>query len=205
MIPPKSVTQQLSRLRSEDPRIRDEAAAFIWGRYCQVLLDLVCQKLNRRLQRRIGAEDIVQRAFKSFFFRQQRGDYRLADRDDLLRLLVRMALNKTRGMAVREGRQRRDYRRDQTTMGTDASSGEGDGWLLEQLVERAPMPDEAAALADEVERRLAQLPEDLRHIALLKLEGYTNAEIAVLPARRCSVRTVERKLRLIREAWGAGD
>jgi RNA polymerase sigma-70 factor (ECF subfamily) len=170
-----------------------------------VLLDFVCQKLNRRLQRRVGAEDIVQGAFKSFFFRQQRGEYRLADRDDLLRLLVRMALNKARGVAVREARQRRDYRRDQTAAGADASPDEGDGWLLEQLVERAPRPDEAAALAEEVERRLTQLPEDLRNIALLKLEGYTNAAIASLPAWRCSVRTVERKLRLIREAWGAPD
>jgi hypothetical protein len=35
----------------------------------------------------------------------------------------------------------------------------------------------------------------------LKLEGYTNAKIAALPRWRCSLRTVERKLRLIPEAW----
>ena len=58
------------------------------------------------------------------------------------------------------------------------------------------------ALAEEAERRPAQLPDDLRLIALWKLEGYTNEEIASLPTMNCSVRTVERKLRLIREAWG---
>jgi hypothetical protein len=45
------------------------------------------------------------------------------------------------------------------------------------------------------------LPDDLRKIALWKLGGYTNAEIAALPDMGCTVRTVQRKLRLIREVW----
>jgi hypothetical protein len=74
--------------------------------------------------------------------------------------------------------------------------------LLEQALQGGPTPEEAAAVAEETERRLAQLPADLRRIALWKLEGYTNAEIAARPEMRCAERTVERKLRLIRETWG---
>jgi len=77
--------------------------------------------------------------------------------------------------------------------------------LLEQAKQGAPTPDEAAAFAEEVERWLALLPEDLRRIALYRLEGNTNAEIAALPEMGCSLRTVERKLRLIREAWDMPD
>jgi RNA polymerase sigma-70 factor, ECF subfamily len=199
---PRSVTQLLNRLRSEDNQIRDEAAALIWERYCGSLLELACRHLDQRLRRRIGGDDIVQATFKSFFLRQQRGEYTLANRDDLLRLLVQMTLFKTRRSATREGRKRRDYRRDQTASTLDAGPVDEEVQLGEPMQQGAPTPDEAAALADEAECRLRQLPDDLRRIALWKLEGYTHAEIAALPEMTCTVRTVERKLRLIREAWG---
>jgi hypothetical protein len=198
---PGSVTQLLGQLRSEDPSVHNDAAAAIWNQYCNLLLELACQNLSQRLQRRIGADDIVQHAFKSFFLRQQRGQYDLADRNDLLRLLVRITLNKVRGAANRESRRRRDYRRDETGSSVAARADSDDAWLLEQIESGRPTPDEAAMLADEAERKLATLPHDLRRIALYKLEGYTNAEMAEFPENRCSIRTVERKLRLIREAW----
>lgn len=125
----------------------------------------------------------------------------MADRNDLFQLLVRMTLNKVGSAATREARKRRDYRRDQTSADTTANEEKNDDWLLEQIECGEPSPDEAAALAEETEKRLRQLPDDLRRIALWKLEGYTNAEIAALPEMNCTVRTVERKLRLIREIW----
>jgi RNA polymerase sigma-70 factor (ECF subfamily) len=202
---PGSVTRLLGQLRSEDPRLRDEAAAAIWQHYCNRLLELACQHLDRRLRRRVGADDIVQRAFQSFFLRQQRGQFDLADRHDLLRLLVRMTLNKLRGAAAREGRGRRDYRLEQPADRPDADAGAADDWLRDLAERGAPTPDEAVALAEEAERRLAQLPDDLRRIAQYKLQGYTNPEIAALPEMGCAVRTVERKLKLIREAWDVPD
>ena len=85
-----------------------------------MLLDLACKNLDRRLRRRVGPDDIVQRTFKSFFLRHQRGQYDLADRKDLLRLLVTMTLNKARGTAAKESRGRRDFRREQTAAATMA-------------------------------------------------------------------------------------
>jgi len=113
-----------------------------------------------------------------------------------------MTLNKVRGAATREARLRRDYRRDQTATAANSDPGEDEGWWIEQAGEGEPTPDDAAALAVEAEERLTQLPADLRCIAQYKLEGYTNAEIAALPDMGCTERTVERKLKLIREAWG---
>ena len=49
-----------------------------------------------------------------------------------------------------------------------------------------------------------EIHERLRQIALWKLEGRTNQEIAVSLGYQ-SVRTVERKLRLIRGKWKASD
>ena len=45
------------------------------------------------------------------------------------------------------------------------------------------------------------LDEPLRRLALWKLEGYGNEEIAGKRMMDCGVRTVERKLSLIRQLW----
>jgi DNA-directed RNA polymerase specialized sigma24 family protein len=55
-------------------------------------------------------------------------------------------------------------------------------------------------VADEFQALLNQLSdEDLRTIALRKLEGFTNDEIAAQLG--CTVRTVGRRLSLIRSLW----
>ena len=64
---------------------------------------------------------------------------------------------------------------------------------------------EATQEAERLERRKVLYSEygeirvQLRTIALLKLEGHTNDEIAARIGR--SVPTVERRLRLIRQTW----
>ena len=65
---------------------------------------------------------------------------------------------------------------------------------------KEPTPALAAALIEEMDQRLKSLgAESLREVALMKLEGYTNAEIAA--HRDCKERTIERKLHLIRKLW----
>ena len=64
-----------------------------------------------------------------------------------------------------------------------------------------PTPAEAALLNEALERRLAEARRSgARQIALRKLEGYTNQELAAL--YDCTQRTIERKL-MIRARWGA--
>ena len=64
-----------------------------------------------------------------------------------------------------------------------------------------PTPADAAAFNDELERRLRALGDPvLRRIALCKLEGYTNKEIA-RELDNCTERTIERKLVRIRTRW----
>jgi DNA-directed RNA polymerase specialized sigma24 family protein len=71
---------------------------------------------------------------------------------------------------------------------------------LEELLTREPTPEEAAAMADECGRLLDLLGEpELRQVALWKVEGYTNEEIAA--RMDCVPRTVERKVRRIRLLW----
>lgn len=75
---------------------------------------------------------------------------------------------------------------------------------LEQVVGREPSPEFAAQVADECRRLLDRLKQpELKALALLKMEGHDNEEAAALLG--CALRTVERKLRLIRALWEQED
>ena len=85
----------------------------------------------------------------------------------------------------REGQQKR---------GGGADFGEAE---LDGIVGPEPTPEFAAEVAEEYRRLLAALADrELESVALWKMEGYTNAEIA--GRLGCAPRTVERKLQVIR-------
>ena len=60
-------------------------------------------------------------------------------------------------------------------------------------------------MTEELERRLNILPAPLRQIALWKLEGFTNEEIAKEKLLNRTERASKRKLALIREKWLSMD
>jgi RNA polymerase sigma factor (sigma-70 family) len=194
-----SVTHLIARLRSEDPGLGDEAARRIWERYLPRLLILARDHLDRRIRVLHDEEDVVQSMGRSFFNRLRRGDFDLSDRDALWALLVTITLNKARNATDRHFAARRDVRRRLPLPPSDGSRSDA---RHEAPVPAAaePTPEEAAVLNEALERRLRDLPEpDLRQVALMKLEGYTNHEIAEV--LECGERSVERKLNLIRKRW----
>ena len=62
-------------------------------------------------------------------------------------------------------------------------------------------PEQAIVLAEECRCRLERLEPELQSLALAKMEGYHNDEIA--RRLQCSVRTIERRLHQIRDIWKA--
>ena len=62
-----------------------------------------------------------------------------------------------------------------------------------------PEPTVVTGFTKEVREMLEGLDEPLQKIAMKKLEGYTNQEISA--NLRISLRSVERKLQLIRQKW----
>ena len=195
-----SVTRLIIDLRSDEPAVREVAARLVWGRYFQELLVLARSHLSARIRCREDEEDILQSMYKSFCIRQRRGDFDLANRDELWNLLVRITLRKARNTANRHLQGRRDVRREDAEAAVSNSRGDLPGTILDQIDSDGPTPAEAALLNEALERRFQMLNDaDLRQIALWKLEGYTNAEIAA--QLDCTVRTVERKLERIRAYW----
>ena len=75
--------------------------------------------------------------------------------------------------------------------------------LFWQIEGRDPSPEFAAIMAEECRRLLDSLgDESLRKVALLKVDGYTEEEIAA--QLDCSSRTIARKRDLIQDMW-AGE
>ena len=199
--PTGSVTQLIHRFRSGSPDASDEAARRVWERYLPRLLRLARSHLDRRIRVLQNEEDVVQSMGRSFFRRLRRGEFDLADRDALWALLVTITLNKARNAADRHLAARRDVRRERPLPPSDESRSDAPhGAFALEVAE--PTPAEVAAFNEALEQRLRDLPErDLRQVALMKLEGYTNREVA--EAMECSERSVERKLNLIRKRWEA--
>jgi DNA-directed RNA polymerase specialized sigma24 family protein len=200
-----SVTRLIIDLRCEEPALREVAARLVWGRYFRELLVLARNHLSARIRCREDEEDVLQSMYKSFCVRQRRGDFDLANRDELWNLLVRITLRKARNAANRHRQGRRDVRRETRKPGAEDSHANGTGTVLDQIDSDGPTPAEAALLNEALERRMKLLSEaPLRQIAQWKLEGYTNSEIAA--ELHCAQRTVERKLERIRCYWdGPGD
>ena len=190
-------------LRSNEPAVREVAARLVWGRYFQELLVLARNQLSARIRSREDEEDVLQSMYRSFCIRQRRGDFDLANRDELWNLLVRITLRKARNTANRHLQGKRDVRREDAEA-ADRPGEDLPGTILDRIDSDGPTPAEAALLNEALERRFQMLKDpDLRQIALWKLEGYTNAEIA--ERLQCTLRTVERKLERIRAYWGSSD
>ena len=195
-----SVTLLAQGLQSDDPAVRDAAARQIWQHYLGALLALARANLDARVRRREDEEDVLQSMYKSFCLRQQRGDYDLANRDQLWDLLVTITLRKARNAAQRHCFKIRDVRREQAGDGPGAEPSGPPCRALEGIEDSDPTPAQAAVLNEALERRLEALSDPgLRLIALRKLEGYTNREIAT--ERGVTERSVERKLQMIRNRW----
>jgi RNA polymerase sigma factor (sigma-70 family) len=193
----ESVTQVIHRLRSDDPRQRDEAARLVWEYYFRELLSLARRHLGWRIRQKVDPEDLLQSVYASVCRRQQRGEYELYDRDDFWRLLVSITLNKARNAAKWHQRAKRDVRREDALAAREGETGEGPGASLPDM---SPTPEEAVELAEELEQRIRSLGDPLlMQVALKKFEGLTNKEIA--EELDYTERTIERKLDSIRRKW----
>jgi DNA-directed RNA polymerase specialized sigma24 family protein len=174
-----SVTHWLDLLKAGDAA----AAQPLWERYFPALVQLARKYLSGVKRTAADEEDVALSAFDSFCRNAERGRFpRLDDRDNLWRLLAVITTRKALHQIRHEGKR--------PTVPAEP----------DLLLSREPDPALATALAGQCQRLLALLSEpELRSVALWKLEGLTNEEIAAKLG--CVPRTVERKLSLIRRAW----
>lgn len=186
-----SITLLLEQLRQEDPH----AAGQIWQRFFSKLIPLARAKLRALPHRAVDEEDILVSVFDRFFQAAQQDRFvRLQDRDDLWQILFLLTERKVADEYRAAATQKRG---GANTFHNRADPQASD---LQDLADREPGPEFVAALNDQLARALARLGEPTtREVAILRMEGYQNHEIA--DRLQISLSSVERKLRVIREVW----
>jgi DNA-directed RNA polymerase specialized sigma24 family protein len=193
-----SVTRWIGDLKAGG----DIAAQHLWERYFDRLVHLARNKLRGRARSPAveDEEDAALSAFDSFCRGASAGRFPvLTDRDDLWRLLVVLTLRKAADQLERQGAVKRGGR--QVAQPDVACSGEEvDGNVLDQIVGREPTPELAVMVIEQYRRVRSRLGDaTLQQVLDLRLEGYDRQEIAVRLG--CAVRTVTRKLDVIRQLW----
>jgi DNA-directed RNA polymerase specialized sigma24 family protein len=182
-----SVTNWLRAFQSGDR----EAVRRLWNRYFQRMIGLARERLGNSPRGVADEEDAALSAFDSFCQGVEQFQFPLLqNRDDLWRILVVLTVRKAVNLLKHGGRQKRG----------GGQIKESDQEVLQGLLSREPTPEVSAAMNEECVHLLDLLgDEDLRRLAILKLDGHTNSECATLLG--CARVTVQRMLNLIRETW----
>jgi DNA-directed RNA polymerase specialized sigma24 family protein len=184
----------------EDFKQGDEAAAKLWDRYFQRLVGLARKKLRQRYPR--GVEDGGDVALSAYhaFSQAARGNHfpHLQDREGLWKVLVTITERKVNDLVAREKAAKRGggMTQGESALGGVEDSTEVQG--LARVADPGPTPDLVVELDERFQQFLDSLADEkLLQTVVLKMEGYSNDEIAqrlqVVPP------TVRRWLRLLQE------
>lgn len=186
-----SITVFFSQLQ-EDHSL---AAEQLWRRFYPRMAALARKTLAGHPQRASDADDAVQSAFAVFCTRVRDGEFAIQDRDDLWNLLGLITKRKALAQVRRE---RTEKRGGGKTLGEGAlQKPDGSPLPLDQAASELAPPEFDTHVAE----LLDQLEPEVREIAVFRLMGYRNREIA--ERLQCTERKIERKLQLIRLAWEA--
>jgi RNA polymerase sigma factor (sigma-70 family) len=209
--PQGTVTRLIQKLKDGE----SQAAQRLWELYFRRMVGMAREKLKGMPKRVADEEDVALSAFHSFCQGAEGGRFtQLVDRENLWPLLVSITAHKAIDLIRYHNRQKRGgtgqsasdsspgmaSSKDDSQSVTGKSPAGSSKVEFEEIISQEPTPEFAAQIADEFNSLLARLEDQtLQSVALWKLEGYTNEEIA--GKLGCVPRTVERKLQLIRTLW----
>ena len=182
----------------------DDATAALWNRYYASLVRVAAGRLPRGLKRTADEEDVALSAFQSFVDGVRGNRFPdLSTPDNLWGLLMTLTARKVHAHVRRQTRQKRgggSVRGESVFVEPGGEVGAG----INAASGAAEPPDLIAELNEATEELLAVLDdEELRKIAVMRMDGYMVDEIATYLTR--SKRAIERRLALIRKIWSEMD
>ena len=189
--PEGSISHWISLLKAGQP----QAAQELWQHYFQRLVGVARQILAKQTRTVADEEDAALSAFASFCRCAALDRFpQLLDRDDLWQVLVTLTARKAHRQLTRAHAQKRGGQPAETP----PPGADSEDVALDQILSRDPTPEFAAQVAEEYQRLLDSLGDahQLKAVAVWKLEGYSNEEIAAKLGR--GLRSIERKLQMIR-------
>ncbi|WP_197530504.1 ECF-type sigma factor [Bythopirellula polymerisocia] len=187
-----SITHWIERVKTGSESVAEKE---LWDRYFLRLAALARRKLDDLPPQVRDDEDVALSALNTFFTRAKDDNFpQLHDRRDLWQLLTKITVRKTADLRRNTLAQKRGFGQ----LLDDSLNDE----YFKNLAGNEPTPDMVAAINEECCRLMEVLEPSLQTVARMKLEGYTNREIAKSIGR--VERTVDRKLDCIRQIWSKG-
>jgi DNA-directed RNA polymerase specialized sigma24 family protein len=194
MSPESSVAGLIKGLKAGEPK----AAQQLWDRYCERLVGLARRKLRHVSRKMADEEDVALSAFNSLCVGAAKGRFpAVQDHQGLWGLLVFITAQKAADRIAYENRKKRGAGqvRGESAFVHKSESRAG----IDQLLAQEPGPATLNIWAEEYEHLLADLNDPvLRRIAEMSVQRYTVEEIS--QTLGLAVRTIQRKLNLIRKA-----
>ena len=175
-------------LRGDERVVRE-----FYQSYAGLLHGIADRQISPEMRRRFDADDVVQSTFRTLFRRAQGGSFFFHDNERLWSLLCAITLTKVRSKS-------RYHSRGKRQVSAETSTGIGSEGEKKHRVEPSASglsPAERAEFADAFEQFLAALSPEERGVVELKLQDFTNDEVA--EQLNVSERTVRRILRRLQE------
>ena len=138
----------------------------------------------------VGAEDVVQSVFRSFFRRQGAGEFEFDGWGGVWALLVKITSRKINRRSNSFHCERRNIKRELTRK----QHADELPW---EFPAREPTPADVACLEDTIHQLMESLTAEQRYVVVLRLQLYSVQEIAVKIGK--SERTVQRILVRVKE------
>lgn len=178
-----------------------EAAEQLWRRYAERVAAVARRQLSNASLTSADEDDVTQSVFRNICRGAAAGRFaNVRNRDELWWLLLKITKEKAIDYVRREHAQKRGGGRVRLETDLGAHRVDFPAFGLDDLLADDPTPEYMLLLQEEASRLLQVLRDDrLRQIALWRIEGLTLAEIADQLA--ITVRSVDRKIRLIRRRW----
>jgi len=189
----------LSTAICELNRVLPEEAERIWQGFFPRLMRFAKSRIASFQTGAFDEEDIALSAIKSFFRCMEAGKYPTLEGDDeLWRLLVTITSRKITAQLRRQMAAKRAKEHTESVFGdvNDDSIAPG----LAQVMDERNLPESTSAVIDACEEMLTLLTNEMvKRTAIMRLEGYSNEEIAV--ELECSVARVKQRVARAKQIW----
>lgn len=175
----------------------DEALALLWERYFQRVVALARRRLGNLTQRTSDADGVASSALKSFWLGVKEERFaKLDNREDIWQILAIITRRKVSNLRRYEEAAGRDWRKQQSLEPPSSDSTVAGPTVSDS---REPDPQILAEAEEQCNHLLDQLPEKEREVALLRMVGFSNEQIA--SQKDVALSTVERLFRNVRRNW----
>lgn len=194
---PGSISLAIRALATDD----DAAVQKLWDRFFERLCAYARTRVYQRHQHLVDEEDVAASAFYALYdgLRNKRFE-RVRNRDELWRVLTVLAANKASSLHRHYDTKKRGGGRVMPDSILGATGADG----IIDFLQRTVDPAQEAEFENALEELIQQLPgRSFQDLVLMRLGGHSHEEIA--KKLDCSVRTVDRKMRTIRDIWNRMD